>query len=115
MADDADSLRNATKIMLEECGYSVIEALDGEDAVAMFAKYKDIIDLVLIDVIMPKKNGKEAYQEILKIKPDIKVIFTSGYTGDIVSKSKLLEEGLDFISKPISPRQLLRKIRDLLD
>jgi CheY-like chemotaxis protein len=115
VAEDEDLLRKATKNILEKCGYSVIEATDGEDAVNMFREYKDKIDLVLIDVIMPKRNGREAYQEIQKMMPHIKVIFASGYTGDIVSKSKLLEEGFEFISKPISPRQLLRKIRELLD
>ncbi|NCO67016.1 MAG: hypothetical protein COY75_00890 [Nitrospirae bacterium CG_4_10_14_0_8_um_filter_41_23] len=64
---------------------------------------------------MPKKNGKEAYNEIKKTKPNIKALFTSGYTADIIQKKGLLEEGLNFIPKPISPRELLRKVREVLD
>jgi len=60
-------------------------------------------------------NGKEAYDEIRKIRPDIKVIFGSGYTSDIIDKKGILEEGLNFITKPISPRELLRKVREVLD
>jgi YesN/AraC family two-component response regulator len=64
---------------------------------------------------MPKKNGKEAYDEIKKIKPDVKVIFTSGYTGDILRKKGILEEGLNFLSKPFSTNEFIRMVRTVLD
>ena len=64
---------------------------------------------------MPKKNGKEVYDEIKKVKPDIKVVFVSGYSADIIHKKGIMEEGMEFISKPISPGDFLAKVRDVLD
>ena len=64
---------------------------------------------------MPKKNGKEVYEEIKKVKSDIKVIFVSGYSADIIHKKGILEVGMNFISKPVSPDDLLIKVRDVLD
>lgn len=63
----------------------------------------------------PKKNGKEVYEEIIKVKPEIKVIFTSGYTGDVVIDKGIREEAMDFIQKPLSVKDLLFKIREVLD
>jgi two-component system cell cycle sensor histidine kinase/response regulator CckA len=76
---------------------------------------KDGIQLLILDLIMPKKSGKEAYDEIKKIRPDVKALFTSGYAIDIIKRKGLLEEGFNFISKPISPKGLLRKVREVLD
>ena len=64
---------------------------------------------------MPKKNGKDAYEEIKKIRPGVKALFTSGYTADIMHQRGILEEGLHFVSKPIMPDVLLRKVREVLD
>jgi hypothetical protein len=71
--------------------------------------------LVLLDGIMPRKNGKEAYEEIRTINPTIKAIFVSGYAEDIVSKEGLLEQGINFVQKPVSPLALLNKVREVLD
>ncbi len=115
VAEDNDDVRTLMKRVLLKYGYEVIEAVDGEDAVNQLRKYKDVIQLVLIDVIMPRKSGKEADDEIRQIKPDVKVIFTSGYTADIIHKKGVLEAGLDFISKPLTPYDLLSKVRETLD
>jgi CheY-like chemotaxis protein len=115
IAEDNDDVRTLTKQVLSQFGYEVIEAVDGEDAVNQLKKYKDIIRLVVIDVIMPKKSGKEVYDEIRKIIPGIKVLFTSGYTSDIINKKGILEEGVDFISKPLTPYDLLCRIREIID
>lgn len=64
---------------------------------------------------MPRKSGKEAIDEIKKIKPDIRVLFTSGYTADIIGRKGILEEGMDFLSKPAAPDNLLVKVREVLD
>jgi DNA-binding response OmpR family regulator len=103
------------KEVLEKFGYSVIEAIDGEDAVKRFKENKDKIQLLILDVIMPKKNGKQVYDEIMELKPDAKVIFSSGYTANIIQKKGILEEGIDFLLKPVSPQELLRKVREALD
>jgi|WetSurMetagenome_2_1015567.scaffolds.fasta_scaffold00020_69 two-component system, cell cycle sensor histidine kinase and response regulator CckA len=114
LVEDEKILRTVTRKILEALGYSVIEAEDGIDAVEKFREHKDEIDLTLMDVIMPGKNGREAYQEIAKIRNDTKVIFVSGYTSDHIS-GKIRHEGLELLLKPYSPRELLNKIRGALD
>ncbi|MBI5374266.1 MAG: response regulator [Candidatus Schekmanbacteria bacterium] len=115
VAEDDESLRNLSKAVLTELGYTVIEAVDGEDAVRKFMENKDRIHLILSDLIMPKMNGKEACDEIRKIKPDIKIIFMSGYAPDIVRQKVLLEDSAQMIFKPMSPNELLKKVRNVLD
>jgi PAS domain S-box-containing protein len=115
MAEDDAAVRTIAREVFEQFGYTVIEARDGEDAVKKFLENKDKVHLVVLDVLMPKKNGKEAYEVIRKIRPDVKVIFTSGYTADILHKKGILEEGINFLSKPISTNDLIRKVREVLD
>ena len=115
VAEDDNGVRDLTKHMLEEFGYTVIEAVDGKDAVEKFAENREKVHLLLLDVVMPKKNGREVYVEAVKIKPDVKVIFMSGYTANVIHKDGMLEEGLNFISKPVSPSELLKKVREALD
>jgi len=93
----------------------VIAAKDGNDAVSEFRENRDRISLLLLDVIMPRKSGKDAYEEIRTLRPDIKALFISGYSADMISKEGILEEGSSFISKPVSPSELLRKVREVLD
>jgi CheY-like chemotaxis protein len=112
-AEDEGELRKLTRQMLEDAGYKVIEAVDGADAVNKFTENKDI-DLLLFDVIMPKMGGKEAYDKIRKIHPDIKVLFISGYPADFIGKYGVVEQGLNFISKPVSPTMLLKRIVEAL-
>jgi PAS domain S-box-containing protein len=115
IGEDDQQVRNLLKEVLSNTGYHIIEAVNGNDAVKVFHENKDKIDLLILDVIMPKKNGKEVYEEIRKVKPDIKVIFVSGYSADIMHKKGLLEIGLNFISKPVSPDELFTKLRNVLD
>lgn len=115
VAEDNEEVRNLIKNILQKSGYKVIEAVDGEDAINKLAEDKDKIQLLIFDVIMPKKSGKEAYEEIKKIRPDIKALFTSGYAADIIERKGFLDEGFNFIPKPISPRELLKKVREILD
>ncbi len=114
IAEDNEQLRCLIKEVATKKGYSLIEAVDGEDAVNKFMKHRDEIDLALFDVVMPKKNGKEAYEEIRKMRPDLKVLFVSGYTRDVVL-DKGVNDAVDFVSKPILPYELLHKLRDILD
>ncbi len=115
IAEDEPQVRESMRLLLETHGYKMIEAENGEDAAKKFKENRGAVSLVLLDVIMPVKNGREAYEEINGIEPGIKTIFMSGYTDDIISKKGILEEGFDFISKPINPDSLLRKIRNVLD
>jgi signal transduction histidine kinase len=115
LAEDDTALRNLARGVLEEFGYTVIEAVDGQDAVEKFIMLKDRIQLLILDVVMPKKNGKEAFEEAKKIKPGIKALFTSGYPAEIIQKKGILDAGINFIIKPHQPQDLLRKIREVLD
>lgn len=114
LAEDDLNIRNLTRFFLQKYGYNVIEAVDGEDAIEKFRENRDIIDLLLFDVIMPKMNGKAAYDEIRKIKPDMKAIFISGYTANVIHKKGIVEEGLNVVFKPVSPIKLLEVIRKVL-
>ncbi len=115
IAENDSDIREGTKNILEKFGYKVIVAVDGEDAIAKFMENKDRIGFLLLDVVMPKKGGKEVYEEIRQIRPDIKALFTSGFTADVINKIESLEAGVNFISKPASPTELLRKVREALD
>jgi signal transduction histidine kinase len=114
VAEDDEKIRRLSEIILTQNGYTVISAIDGEDAVNKFIEHKDDIQLVIIDLIMPKKSGKEAYAEIKAVRPYIRVLLSSGYTGDRIDDYILSKEDC-FINKPVSPKDLLRKVRELLD
>ncbi len=115
IADDEAAVRKITKSVLEQFGYRVVAAIDGEEALRLFREHPGPIHLVMLDVIMPGKDGKSVYEEIMRLRPDTRVLFTSGYTADIVHTKGLLDNGVPFISKPVSPRDLLRKIREVLE
>jgi DNA-binding response OmpR family regulator len=100
---------------MQDAGYQVIAARDGEEAVKGFMAHQDTINLLLFDLVMPKKNGKVASDEIRQIRPDIRTLFVSGYTADLLQRKGLYEEGLKLVMKPLAPAELLRQIRDILD
>jgi PAS domain S-box-containing protein len=115
LTEDDEQVRRLTKSVLEEYGYTVIETADGAQALEQFRANKDRIHLILVDVIMPRKNGREVYNEAKQLKPDLKALFTSGYPADFIQKEGVLEEELNFISKPTSVQDLLKKVREVLD
>jgi len=115
VADDDPLVRQLSVNVLGQFGYTVITAEDGQDAIARFRESKDKIDLVILDVIMPLTNGKEAYDEIVRIRPDIKGIFISGYTADTIHRRGVLEVHTEYVSKPLRPTLLLKKVREVLD
>ena len=115
LAEDEEDVRNLAKSLLEDAGYKVIAAVDGYDTINKFMGNKDTINLLLLDVIMPTKNGQEAYEEIRKIRPGIKALFMSGYSESVIHQKTILKEGLYYISKPFSQTMLLKKVREILD
>lgn len=115
IGEDEDGVRKILASVLEKFGYRVLQAADGAEALRIFREQGDQIHLVMLDVFMPVLNGKAVYDEIIRLRPGIRVIFTSGYTADIIRQKHLLSENVPFISKPVSPRDLLSKIREVLD
>lgn len=115
LADDDAAIRQLFKESLMFYGYNVIEAEDGEAAVRMLKLNKDEVQLVILDAIMPKLNGKEALEQMRALCPDIKALFVSGYTADIFSPTSTIDSELHFVSKPVSPANLARNVRAVLD
>jgi signal transduction histidine kinase len=115
LAEDEPAVRNLAKTILEEYGYKIILAEDGEDALAKFRASPEAIDLLVLDVMMPKKNGKEVYDEIRETRPDIKALFMSGYTANVIHKKGVLNPDKELIIKPFSPHAFLQKVRQILD
>jgi signal transduction histidine kinase len=115
VAEDDESVRGLITDILQRYGYRVIEARDGEEAIKKYMEKEEDIDLLLLDVIMPKRKGKEVYNEIRKIKPDVKALFLSGYSEGFLQKEGVLEKGLNLIYKPVSVNSLLENVRNVLD
>lgn len=115
LAEDDEYVRNMVLELLQNFGYKVIVAVDGEDAVQKYRESGEPVQLLLFDVIMPKKSGKEAYEEISEIEPAIKVIFASGYASDTVRQKALVSDNVMLISKPYIPLELLAMVRKVLD
>jgi signal transduction histidine kinase len=113
LAEDDAAVRMLVKETLEKSGYRVIEAVDGEDAVLKFRDNGDGVDLLLFDMVMPGKTGKEAWEEIERTHPEVRVAFISGYVDDIRT-SELLEKGHALIPKPVKPKELLSRVREVL-
>lgn len=118
LAEDDEAVRLLTSKVLTKFGYSVVAATDGEDAVAKFQAHRDSIKLLLLDLIMPYRNGKEVYDEIRKICPETRGLFMSSYTAGILEsilEKMAFEDGTEIIKKPFSPLDLKRKVREKLD
>jgi two-component system NtrC family sensor kinase len=115
VAEDDAVVGELTRTILQEFGYKAIVAGDGEDAVAKFKENKAAIRLCILDMIMPKMLGKEVSEEIKKIAPAMKILFTSGYTADRMQTEGIAKPGYDYILKPVSPTDLLKKVREMLD
>ena len=115
LADDDKNVLDATRYMLEMAGYKVLTAENGEEAICIYEEYSDEIDLVLLDMVMPKIGGKEAYDQIRKTHPDTLFLFASGYSTDALSTNIFQDKSLNLIQKPYHRDDLFRKLRELLD
>lgn len=113
VAEDNSEARSFIKDILEQYGYKVIEAEDGDEAINRF-KDNEGISLIILDCIMPKINGREAYSAIKEIQPEVLTLFISGYSQEVLLSKGMIEPGIEFISKPFTPDELLRKIGELL-
>ncbi len=115
VADDDHDMRQIMVQALQTFGYQVIEAGDGDDAVKKFLDQVNCVQCLVLDVAMPGKNGKQAYDEISLVRPDIPVLFTSGYTADGARKRGILADEHPLLSKPVSPTALVKAVREILD
>src|SRR3990170_2112564 len=115
VADDDHDMRQIMVQALQTFGYQVIEAGDGDDAVRKFLDQVDRVQCLVLDVAMPGKNGRQAYDEISLVRPGLPVLFTSGYTADGARKRGILVDEHPFLSKPVSPTALVKAVREVLD
>ena len=114
VVEDDTTVRQVMVETLQSQGYRVLEAMDGSEALEIFALSADQIDLIISDIVMPRVNGVEFYMKILKSKPDVKFIFISGYSdNDILSQADLIN--IEFVQKPFKLNELLKRIRRVLN
>jgi PAS domain S-box-containing protein len=115
LVEDEDIVRNLCVRILEHLGYKVLQARNGAEAIVLAQGYGDRIDLLLTDVVMPGMSGAELATQLVLLHPGMIVLFTSGYTEDVISHHGVLAEGVSFIVKPYTPSALARKVREVLD
>lgn len=114
LADDNELVRTVSRELLEKSGFAVVEAVDGLDAVEKFREMETAPDLLLFDIVMPRMNGMEAFQQIHEKRPELPVLFMSGYQEKIDPVRGLPEGAVEIIGKPVSPKDLVLKIRAIL-
>jgi len=115
LVEDDELVRNLSFDILTNQGYTVLVAQDGMDALDTCQGYQGNIDLLLTDVVMPKMSGTELAEKIIKVHPDIHILFMSGYTENAIVNNGILKSGVNFIHKPITPQLLAKNVRELLD
>ena len=115
LVEDEEVVRKLSLKILQSCGFNVLQAENGVAALALFEKDKPAIDLLLTDVVMPQMGGPELAEKLGEKIPDLRVLFTSGYTDDAVVRHGILDTGANFIQKPFTLDSLLKKVRNLLD
>jgi len=114
IAEDDDYSREMFKEVFETLGYKVFVAKDGLEAIEKYSENKDKIDIILLDLIMPKKNGEEVSLEIKEINPKVKFLFMSGYPSDVFYENGKFDRSIEFIQKPASPDEIAKRVRKLL-
>jgi len=115
LAEDEPAVRELFASILEQNGYTVIEAVNGEDGVRKFEEHWGAIDLLLFDLVMPKMNGKLAMEAIRKLQPDIKGVFVSGYAPENIRHKELTDLRTTVLYKPVAIAELLQAVRQALD
>lgn len=115
IAEDDPTIQRMLKSYLEPLGYNLLMAADGREAINISKAYDGVIHLLLTDVIMPNMNGQELADAIQEMRPEIPIIFMSGYTDDVISHHGVLEPGVHFIQKPITPSRLAKMMKEVLE
>nr|WP_319393955.1 PAS domain S-box protein [uncultured Desulfobacter sp.] len=115
LVEDEPSILRMTRMMLERSGYKILAASTPGEAVSIAREHTDKIHLLMTDVVMPEMNGRNLAKKILSLHPNLKRLFMSGYTANVIAHHGILDEGVNFIQKPFSKQDLAIKIREVLD
>jgi len=115
LCEDQPDIRNVCQWILEQQGYMVIPAAIPQEAIRIASKHKGVVDLLLTDVVMPEMNGSQLADKIQSIYPTVKTLFMSGYTADIIASHGVVENGVNFIQKPFSSKQLVKSVQESLN
>jgi CheY-like chemotaxis protein len=115
LVEDEDVVRGLARQILDQAGYSVLEASRGEEALDLCIAHPQPIHLLLTDVVMPQTSGKEVAERLRVLRPDIRVLFMSGYTDEAIVHHGVLDSDVEFIQKPFTPNALVKKVRQVLD
>ena len=115
LVEDEEIVRKLARQILVTQGYRVLEAANGGAALLVCEHHQELIDLLLTDVIMPEMSGRELAERLHRLRPELPVLFMSGYTDDAIVHHGVLEEGANFIQKPFAPDALATKVRQVLE
>jgi PAS domain S-box-containing protein len=115
LVEDEPSFRALTRELLEQSGYTVLESEDVQHALRISEQHRGMIHLLLTDVVMPRMNGRALARAVQDFRPDIKVLYMSGYTDNVIVHQGILDPGTPFLEKSFSPSKLARKVREVLD
>ena len=115
LVEDEEMVRALVGDVLERNGYRVLEAPGGPKAIEIAEQHEGHINLLLTDVVMPGMSGRELAEELTRLRPELKVLYMSGYTAEAPSDRGLSNQGTPFLQKPFTPPALMQRVRDLLD
>jgi PAS domain S-box-containing protein len=115
LVEDEQAVRSLARQVLEQNGYTVLDAINGAEALVLAEQHRGRINLVITDVVMPGISGPDVAHRLASLRPDIRILYMSGYTDNAIGDDGVLEDGTAYLAKPFSPDALLRKVREILD
>ena len=113
--EDEDGVRDLAREVLESCGYTVLEAALPTEAILLAEQHAGVIHLLVTDVVMPRMSGPRLAVTLAPVRPEMKVLYVSGYTDNAIVHHGVLEPGTPFVQKPFTAGTLARKVREILD